>query len=86
MLSREFFEKAIVPIVDRTMIPVKMALADAHLTPSEIDEVVLVGGTTRTPLIRTTVQEYSAASRNRAEPDEVVALGAAVQATSSKAA
>jgi len=81
MLSREFFEKAIVPIVDRTMIPVKMALADAHLTPSEIDEVVLVGGTTRTPLIRTTVQEYFGRKpHTELNPDEVVALGAAVQA------
>ena len=81
MLFREFFEKAIVPIVDRTMGPVKQALADAHLSPSEIDEVVLVGGTTRTPLIRATVQEYFGRKpHTELNPDEVVALGAAVQA------
>src|ERR1700730_3633821 len=57
--SRSAFDVLIGSIVDRTMGPVKQALADAHLTPSEIDEVVLVGGATRTPLIRATVQEYS---------------------------
>src|SRR6202022_4627747 len=56
--SRGSFEALIRPIVDRTVAPVKQALADAHLSPSEIEEVVLVGGTTRTALIRTTVQEY----------------------------
>jgi molecular chaperone DnaK len=61
--------------------PVKQALADAHLSPSEIDEVVLVGGTTRTPLIRATVQEYFGRKpHTELNPDEVVALGAAVQA------
>jgi molecular chaperone DnaK len=60
---------------------VKQALADAHLSPSEIDEVVLVGGTTRTPLIRATVQEYFGRKpHTELNPDEVVALGAAVQA------
>jgi Fe-S protein assembly chaperone HscA len=80
-LSRAEFGVLIRPIVDRTMGPVKQALADAHLTPSEIDEVVLVGGTTRTPLIRTTVQEYFGRKpHTELNPDEVVALGAAVQA------
>ena len=80
-LSRAEFDTLIRPIVDRTMGPVKQALADAHLTPSEIDEVVLVGGTTRTPLIRTTVQEYFGRKpHTELNPDEVVALGAAVQA------
>ena len=61
--------------------PVKQALADAHLTPAEIDEVVLVGGTTRTPLIRATVEEYFGRKpHTELNPDEVVALGAAVQA------
>src|SRR5450755_4174107 len=50
--TRAEFEKIIRPIVDRTMGPVKQALADAHLEPQAIEEVVLVGGTTRTPLIR----------------------------------
>src|SRR3984957_1085207 len=53
--TRADFDAIIKPIVDRTMGPVKQALADAHLKPSEIDEIVLVGGTTRTPLIRATV-------------------------------
>ena len=79
--SRAAFESLIRPIVDRTMSPVKQALTDAHLTPSEIDEVVLVGGTTRTPLIRRTVEEYfKRKPHTELNPDEVVALGAAVQA------
>ena len=79
--TRDDFEAIIKPIVDRTMGPVKQALADAHLKPSEIDEVVLVGGTTRTPLIRTTVENYFGRKpHTELNPDEVVALGAAVQA------
>jgi len=79
--TRAEFDALIRPIVDRTMGPVKQALADAHLSPSEIDEVVLVGGTTRTPLIRATVQEYFGRKpHTELNPDEVVALGAAVQA------
>jgi molecular chaperone DnaK len=79
--SRGEFEVLIRPIVDRTTGPAKQALADAHLSPSEIDEVVLVGGTTRTPLIRATVQEYFGRKpHTELNPDEVVALGAAVQA------
>ena len=69
------------PIVDRTMGPVKQALADAQLDPTDIEEVVLVGGATRTPLIRRTVQEYFDRKPHiELNPDEVVALGAAVQA------
>jgi molecular chaperone DnaK len=79
--SRAEFEALTRPIVDRTMGPVEQALADAHLTPQEIDEVVLVGGTTRTPLIRATVQQYFGRKpHTELNPDEVVALGAAVQA------
>jgi molecular chaperone DnaK len=79
--EREAFEALIRPIVDRTMSPVRQALADAKLKPSEIDEVVLVGGTTRTPVIRRTVQEYfDRKPHTELNPDEVVALGAAVQA------
>jgi molecular chaperone DnaK (HSP70) len=63
------------------MAPVKQALVDAHLAPSAIEEVVLVGGTTRTPLIRRTVQEFFGRKpHTELNPDEVVALGAAVQA------
>jgi Fe-S protein assembly chaperone HscA len=79
--ERGAFEALIGPIVDRTMGPVKQALADAKLKPSEIEEVVLVGGATRTPLIRRTVQEYfDRRPHTELNPDEVVALGAAVQA------
>ena len=79
--ERGAFEALIRPIVDRTMGPVRQALADAKLKPSEIDEVVLVGGTTRTPLIRRLVQEYfDRRAHTELNPDEVVALGAAVQA------
>jgi molecular chaperone DnaK len=79
--ERIAFEALIRPIVDRTMGPVRQALADAKLKPSEIDEVVLVGGTTRIPLIRRTVQEYfDRKPHTELNPDEVVALGAAVQA------
>jgi Fe-S protein assembly chaperone HscA len=79
--TRGAFEALIRPIVDRTMAPVKQALADAQLSPSEIEEVVLVGGTTRTPLVRRTVQEYfDRKPHTELNPDEVVALGAAVQA------
>ncbi|HEY2351299.1 MAG TPA: molecular chaperone DnaK [Candidatus Acidoferrum sp.] len=79
--SRPEFEKIIQPIVDRTMGPVKQALADAHLAPSAMEEVVLVGGTTRTPLVRRTVQDFFGRKpHTELNPDEVVALGAAVQA------
>ena len=80
-LPRIDFEEIIAPIVARTMAPVKMALADAKLQPSEIDEVVLVGGSTRIPLVRKTVGAYfGRAPHCELNPDEVVALGAAVQA------
>jgi Fe-S protein assembly chaperone HscA len=78
--TRRALEALIRPVVDRTMGPVKLALADAKLKPEEIDEVVLVGGATRTPLIRGTVQEFFGRAPHIAlNPDEVVALGAAVQ-------
>jgi Fe-S protein assembly chaperone HscA len=79
--ARGAFEALIWPVVDRTMGPVKLALADAKLKSEGIDEVVLVGGATRTPLIRRTVQEFfGRAPHIGLNPDEVVALGAAVQA------
>src|SRR5580692_5157719 len=83
--SREFtraeFENLIHPIVARTMAPVKLALADAKLAPKEMDEVVLVGGSTRIPLVRKTVGDYFQRPPHcELNPDEVVALGAAVQA------
>jgi molecular chaperone DnaK len=79
--TRGALEALIRPVIDRTMVPVKQALADAQLKPTEIDEVVLVGGATRTPIIRRTVQEFfDRKPHTELNPDEVVALGAAVQA------
>src|SRR5215467_2065039 len=79
--TRGSLDTLIRPVVDRTMGPVKLALADAKLKPAEIDEVVLVGGTTRTPLIRKTVEDFFLrVPHTDLNPDEVVALGAAVQA------
>lgn len=79
--TRGELEALIRPVVNRTMGPVKLALADAHLKPTDMEEVVLVGGTTRTPLIRRTVQEFfDRKPHTELNPDEVVALGAAVQA------
>ena len=80
-IARAEFDELIRPIIGRTMAPVKMALADAKLAPKEMDEVVLVGGSTRIPLVRKTVGDYfQRAPHCELDPDEVVALGAAVQA------
>jgi molecular chaperone DnaK len=79
--TRAEFDDLIRPVIARTMEPVKKALADAKLSPKEIDEVVLVGGSTRIPQVRQTVGEYfQRAPHCELNPDEVVALGAAVQA------
>jgi molecular chaperone DnaK len=79
--TRGAIDALIRPVVDRTLVPVKQALADAQLKPTELDEVVLVGGTTRTPLIRRSVQQlFDRKPHTELNPDEVVALGAAVQA------
>jgi molecular chaperone DnaK len=79
--TRGALDALIRPVIDRTMGPVKQALADAQLKPADMEEVVLVGGTTRTPLIRRTVQEFFGRKpHTELNPDEVVALGAAVQA------
>ncbi|HYL45768.1 MAG TPA: Hsp70 family protein, partial [Candidatus Limnocylindrales bacterium] len=79
--SRLNFDELIQPIVQRTMAPVKQAVADAKLTPTDMDEVVLVGGSTRIPLVHKTVGDYfHRAPHCELDPDEVVALGAAVQA------
>jgi Fe-S protein assembly chaperone HscA len=80
-LTRAEFEQWIAPIVERTLEPCRQALADAGLQPSQIDEVVLVGGSTRTPLVRRRVAElFGRTPHSELNPDEVVALGAAVQA------
>ena len=79
--TRGEFEALIRPIVDRTIVPLKQALTDAQLKPADVEEVVLVGGTTRTPLVRRMVQEFfDRKPHTELNPDEVVALGAAVQA------
>jgi Fe-S protein assembly chaperone HscA len=80
-LTRAAFEALIAPIVDRTLGPCRQALADAGLESSQIDEVVLVGGSTRIPLVRRKVEElFGKTPHSELNPDEVVALGAAVQA------
>jgi molecular chaperone DnaK len=79
-LTRAKLEQMIRPLVDRTMEPVKKALADAKKQPGDIDEVVLVGGSTRIPLVGETVTKFFGKEPHRGvNPDEVVAVGAAVQ-------
>jgi molecular chaperone DnaK (HSP70) len=75
------FEQMIQPIIDRTIGPCKQALKDAGLKPEQIDEVVLVGGSTRIPKVRRFVQDlFGRTPHTDLNPDEVVALGAAIQA------
>ena len=80
-ISRRDLERLIGKLVESTLGPCRMALADAGLSPADIDEVVLVGGSTRVPLVRRRVQEiFGKPPHSQLNPDEVVALGAAVQA------
>ena len=80
-LRRELFENLIRDIVDRTLGPCRQAMRDAGLEPEQIDEVVLVGGSTRIPMVRRAVETlFKAKPHSELNPDEVVALGAAVQA------
>jgi Fe-S protein assembly chaperone HscA len=80
-LDRALFERLITPVIERTLEPCKACLADAHLTAAQIDEVVMVGGSTRIPLVRAAVERlFKAKPHTELNPDEVVALGAAVQA------
>src|SRR5471032_2700641 len=79
--TRAELEALIRPIVERTLEPCRQALTDAGLEASQIDEVVLVGGSTRIPLVRRKVEElFGRTPHSDLNPDEVVALGAAVQA------
>ena len=79
-LSRAKFEQLIDDLVERTLEPCRKALADAGLSASDIDEVVLVGGSTRVPLVQQKVTELFGKEPNKTvNPDEVVAIGAAVQ-------
>ncbi len=80
-ITREQFEQLIQPIVERTVGPCKQALKDAKLKPEQIDEAVLVGGSTRIPKVRALVEDmFQRKPHTDLNPDEVVALGAAVQA------
>jgi molecular chaperone DnaK len=79
-LSRSKFEQLIADLVERSIAPCQQALKDAGYSASDIDEVVLVGGTTRMPLVQQKVQELFGREPNKTvNPDEVVAIGAAVQ-------
>ncbi|GAB7082134.1 molecular chaperone DnaK [Megalodesulfovibrio paquesii] len=79
-LSRAKLEQLVMDLVARTEGPCKKALADAKLSASEIDEVILVGGMTRMPLVQQKVKEFFGKEPNRSvNPDEVVAMGAAIQ-------
>ena len=80
-IARADVERLIDRLVESTLAPCRMALADAGLAPSDVGEVVLVGGSTRVPLVRRRVQEvFGRTPHSQLNPDEVVALGAAVQA------
>jgi Fe-S protein assembly chaperone HscA len=85
-IPRDVFEVLIEPVLNRTVGPCKQALTDAGITPEQIDEVVLVGGSTRIPAVRQLVDDlFHLTARGKRphielNPDEVVALGAAVQA------
>jgi len=80
-ITRELFDKLITPIVDRTLGPCRDCIKDAGVTAGQIDEVVMVGGSTRIPLVRSAVENlFRSKPHTELNPDEVVALGAAVQA------
>lgn len=80
-LTRADFEKMISDIVEKTMVPVKQVMKDSGLNTSDINEVLLVGGSTRIPLVQKRVKDFFNKDPNRSvNPDEVVAIGAAVQA------
>ena len=79
-LSRSQFEQMIDSVIERTLDPCRRALKDAGVNPSEIDEVILVGGSTRIPLVQSKVKALFGKEPNRSvNPDEVVAMGAAIQ-------
>jgi molecular chaperone DnaK len=79
-LTRAKFEQIVDDLLQRSMQPVKQALADAGVQPSDIDEIVLVGGSTRVPKIQQLVKEFFGKEPHKGvNPDEVVAVGAAIQ-------
>ncbi|HJQ23204.1 MAG TPA: Fe-S protein assembly chaperone HscA [Blastocatellia bacterium] len=80
-VTRDEFEQLIGDLIERTLGPCKQALKDADVDPSQIDEVVMVGGSTRIPLVRHRVEAlFKRQAHTELNPDEVVALGAAIQA------
>ncbi|HEV8038262.1 MAG TPA: molecular chaperone DnaK [Bryobacteraceae bacterium] len=80
-INRELFDKLITPIVNRTLGPCRDCIQDAGVTVDQIDEVVMVGGSTRIPLVLSAVEAlFRTKPHTELNPDEVVALGAAVQA------
>jgi molecular chaperone HscA len=80
-LDRATFESLVAPLLQKTLQCCKQALSDAKLVPNQIDEVVLVGGSTRIPVIKKTISDFfGKTAHDSLNPDEVVALGAAVQA------
>jgi len=81
VLTRAEMEKLILPLIQRTLKPCKQALSDAGMTVDDIDEVILVGGSTRIPAVRRFVKEFFRKEPHKGvNPDEVVAMGAAIQA------
>jgi len=79
-LSRAKFDELTASLVERTMVPTRQALKDADLTPSQIDKVILVGGSTRIPAVQDAIKKETGKDPHRGvNPDEVVAMGAAVQ-------
>ena len=79
-MTRAQFEQLVAPLVDRTIPPMEKALKDAGFSKSEIDDVILVGGSTRIPKIQEVVEQFFGKKPNRSvNPDEVVAVGAAIQ-------
>ena len=80
-LTRAKFEELCSDLLDRCRVPVEQALKDAGLSNSDIDEVVLVGGSTRIPAVQSLVKRITGKDPNQGvNPDEVVAIGAAIQA------
>jgi molecular chaperone DnaK len=79
-LTRAKFEQLVDDLIQRCVPPMEKALADAKMKPSEVDEVILVGGSTRIPKVQEVVKEFFGKEPNRSvNPDEVVAIGAAIQ-------
>src|SRR5699024_1113660 len=80
-LTRDKFDELTSELVERTMVPVKKAPTDEDLTSSDLDKVILVGGSTRIPAVQEAIEKETGNEPSRGvNPDEVVALGAAIQA------